>query len=567
MVNRTSSSSIFFASVLAGTIYFFTLAPGLTWANYGADGGELIAAAVQNGVPHPPGYPLYMMLLQGWLWVGTFLLSFAERSWLGNLFSAVCAMLSVGFTVHTAAYLLEQLQDTQRKHEELKLKEASVPHIQNRSTKVGWSQWGWAIVTALAWAFCPLFWGQALITEVYSLHLLLTIFLAWSLLVKNGRSLYLLPAVAFGFAHHLTFVLLLPAALYWLLFGVKAHKKEDSEEIDPFFSRLLGAASKLGLGLLIGLLFYLRIPLVAGSGPPAINWGYADSLSGFLWLISADAYRPYLFGLPTSSILQRISAWAYITTAQFTPVGLAFALLGLSYLDRVWPRFRTFCLLWAAPICIYAIGYHTRDSEIYLLPFIWIAALWLGVGFWFSADTVADWLSKRNLRIHSIFYPMVGLLFVLGLCVWRLPDISLHTDREAIDFLDDARAIIEPNSVVYSSADAETFALWYGAWGSSKAWSTDTIIHTRDASQTKPELVLINSALLQFEWYQRLIREYYSDAAGSDVAGIEQLTLEQALSQSMIENIDVRPIYFSENPPYIPAEHLEPVGRFWRYVR
>jgi hypothetical protein len=43
-------------------IYSSTLAPGLTWANSGSDGGDLIAAAATGGVPHPTGYPLYLLL-------------------------------------------------------------------------------------------------------------------------------------------------------------------------------------------------------------------------------------------------------------------------------------------------------------------------------------------------------------------------------------------------------------------------------------------------------------------------------------------------------------------------
>ena len=43
-------------------IYLRTLAPGLTWANDGSDGGDLIAAAATGGVAHPTGYPLYLIL-------------------------------------------------------------------------------------------------------------------------------------------------------------------------------------------------------------------------------------------------------------------------------------------------------------------------------------------------------------------------------------------------------------------------------------------------------------------------------------------------------------------------
>jgi hypothetical protein len=40
------------------TIYVITMYPDLA----GGDVGELTAAAVLGGVPHPPGYPLYAML-------------------------------------------------------------------------------------------------------------------------------------------------------------------------------------------------------------------------------------------------------------------------------------------------------------------------------------------------------------------------------------------------------------------------------------------------------------------------------------------------------------------------
>ncbi|MDQ3248886.1 MAG: DUF2723 domain-containing protein, partial [Chloroflexota bacterium] len=79
------------ATGLAFALYAWTLAPGLTWSHQGADGGELLAAAVSNGVPHPPGYPLYIWLLQGWLIFSQYLLPGSELAWRGNLFSAVCA--------------------------------------------------------------------------------------------------------------------------------------------------------------------------------------------------------------------------------------------------------------------------------------------------------------------------------------------------------------------------------------------------------------------------------------------------------------------------------------------
>ena len=49
-------------AIIAFALYLITLAPTITWANFGTDGGDLITAAVTLGVPHPPGYPLYTTL-------------------------------------------------------------------------------------------------------------------------------------------------------------------------------------------------------------------------------------------------------------------------------------------------------------------------------------------------------------------------------------------------------------------------------------------------------------------------------------------------------------------------
>lgn len=69
-------------------IYAFTLAPGATlW-----DSGELLAAVHAFGVPHPPGTPLYVLIVRAWTEVLAFL-PFATAS---NFASAVATAASCG---------------------------------------------------------------------------------------------------------------------------------------------------------------------------------------------------------------------------------------------------------------------------------------------------------------------------------------------------------------------------------------------------------------------------------------------------------------------------------------
>ena len=74
-------------------LYLSTLAPTLTWGNenIGVDGGELLAAANTLGIPHPPGYPTYTLLLKLFATV----VPVGDLAYRGNLLSAILASGSV----------------------------------------------------------------------------------------------------------------------------------------------------------------------------------------------------------------------------------------------------------------------------------------------------------------------------------------------------------------------------------------------------------------------------------------------------------------------------------------
>lgn len=490
-------------TALAFLLYWGTAAPGITWAHEAADGAELLAAAMTNGVPHPPGYPLYMMLLQAWLVTGGWLAPGLDLARMGNLLSATCAALGVGVTVLVTGELLP----------------------------AGRTRWLWASLAGATWAISPLLWSQAVVTEVYALHTLLVALLGWVVLIRRGQWPLLVPVVACGVAHHLTFVLLLPAAVYflWQLQGGQLRT-------------LARAAGVVAAGMVLGLLFYVRTPLAAtGNGiPPPVNWGYADNWKGFWWLVSGAAYRGYLFAGSSSDLFGRLTSWAYTLTIQFTPLGLALGLWGLATWDRDRPALRNFSLLWIVPVSAYAIGYYTRDSEIYLLPVIWLVAVWVGVGL----REAATLCRQRWPRLPAVSVVGGVAAFALGvLLVVRLPVLSLRNDHTAQEFVTAVAATIPPNAMLVSLADAETFALWYGAWASG------------ELTQAAPDLVLVNYSLYQFDWYRRLLRVYYPHVVGDEGTAEELLAVQAHL----------RPIYFSEPLSYVPAERLTPEGPIWRY--
>ncbi len=321
-------------TLLALLVYLFTLAPDLTWANFGGDGGELIAAAVTLGIPHPPGYPTYAILgkLVSLLPVGTV-------AWRFNLFSAVCVALAAGVvSVSQIPYSVFR-----------------GPYSVSRERNPGYV----LPAAGLLFAFTPLVWGQALIAEVYGLNLLLVALVMWALggqrpLPKHKFALTGL-LLGLSLTTHLTSVLLLPLALH---FTPKAQW------------------AKLGAGLLAGLTPFLLLPLLAQGNSPVV-WGDPTTLGGWWWLVSGRIYHANAFALPPDQWLPRLAEWALLLVAGGVVGGLGAAGDKLQGGKNGRALLLTFWLY-----VIYAFFYNTPDATVLLLPAVLILALLLAPILW-----------------------------------------------------------------------------------------------------------------------------------------------------------------------------------------
>ncbi|MBE2198196.1 MAG: DUF2723 domain-containing protein, partial [Anaerolinea sp.] len=96
-MNRETTITATISGSIALGVYLLTLAPDLTWSHWSSDGGELITAAVTLGIPHPPGYPTYVLLgkLISLLPIRPIALTF-------NLFSALCTATAAALITHLA---------------------------------------------------------------------------------------------------------------------------------------------------------------------------------------------------------------------------------------------------------------------------------------------------------------------------------------------------------------------------------------------------------------------------------------------------------------------------------
>jgi hypothetical protein len=459
---RRSRSTVLLAAtgctvLLAFAIYVRTMAPTVTWRHGGSDSGDFITAAINLGVPHPTGYPLYTLIAH--LFTA---LPGAEPAWNVTFLSVVAAALAVGATFRAAYQLIA---------------------TQEGATGALALAAAWAAASVLA--FGELLWSQATVAEVYSLNaFLVAILLAVALSGSPRARPYVLTLLfGLGLAHHVTIVWLLPALWPYL----------------PAIRQWLTVRRSLRLGfcLLPGLLAYLYIPIRAAHHPVP-NWGQADDLSGFIWLVSGAAYRQYLSALPASHLLQRLSAWAGIWVRDFGVLGLALALMGVWRGLETDRRFTWSGLTYVLLLSGYAMLYVTIDSYLYLIPAAIIIALWMAQGAVSVLHGLQDW-ARSGLRRHAVTVAGLVILAALPLIsiITRFQAMDLSVDYEAYAFAENVLEAVFPDAIVVSDGDTQTFPLWYLRYGLEK----------------RPDVIVVDRRLLAFDWYRGELASQYPELA------------------------------------------------------
>jgi hypothetical protein len=445
-------------------VYGLTLAPTITWAHHGADSGDLVTAVVRGSIPHPPGFPTYVLL--GELFIR---LPWGDPAWRLNLMSATSAAGAAALTAVGALSLSGKSREMGR----------PVTNDPQHTTCNLQS----AICTGLSLGLAPLFWSQALITEVYAPA---AFFVALVTLValQGGPAWALGLAWGMGMGAHMTLLFLAPVVV-WGIWGSDAKGRW----------RRLGQAGLLALtggGMVYGL------GLLARGGVPS-PWGDVSTLEGWWALVSGQMYRGYLFGLPAAALPRRLLAWIGLLVRQFTPLGAVGAGLGWVILWRELRAFAAVSGLAFGVFSLYAIGYDTADSLVYLVPALPLVALWLGVGL----VQAAGWLDRR-LRLGAKVLLLLPIL--QALLFWGQMD--LRDDRTAMAWADGVLQQAPPQAIILTNQDRYTFTLWY----------------VRDVLGQRSDVAVIDVDL----WAQGSYRQIVADELGSGTVESSLLAEEAA---------------------------------------
>jgi tetratricopeptide (TPR) repeat protein len=404
--------------VLAAVIFMllFTLySLGAARTIYVGDSGELVTAVALLGIPHPTGYPLYVLL--GKLW--TILVPVGSVALRMSLASAACAAAAAA-----GIYLLARSAALTRPA---------------------------ALTGALVLAFSPSFWSQANVQRVYSLNALFVVLAlasAWRWdRTRSDRWLVLTVFLAaLGSSNH-TFMAIFGAA--FALFTLAS---------EPALLRRPGLLGPVIAAGVAGLLPYLYLPL-RSRADPRLDWGNPETLDAFLAVVLRRDFwnRRWLEG-PTD-LVPILGDWLTSTGAELTWVGVGLAVVGAVAYRRRAPVL-LLALVVAANVGSMALHGSRSDLFIwhrYYIPSYVVLALLVGMG----CDALLRTAAGRWRRTPAWVVAPIPLLvpIVLFATGWRDFDRSRY--RVAEDFSRTLLDTLPPGSHLAASDDNILFTLLY----------------------------------------------------------------------------------------------------------
>lgn len=361
------------SGAVAFAVYVRTLAPGLVAV---ADTPMFQFIGRVLGVPHNPGYPFYVLTthLVSKLPIG----SLPYRI---NLFSAVLGAVAVSLT-----YLLAR-------------------HLGCRPVI--------SAAAALGLAFGGVFWSQAVIAEVYTLHAaivagMLVALLAWRRTRRDRDFFVAVILFAAGLGHHTTIVAFAPGMLLFVLLT------------DRRFAFRLRTIALTAAILAAGLLQYAFILIRSGQRSAYLE-SRATNLTELMNVVLGRQFSDRLFAFGAEKVLRdRLPGLLeHVLVPELTAVGLVLAAIGALWLLRY--RFAEAVLVLPGLVLIvgFTVNYRVVDTAVFVIPAILV--LWLTAAV--ALEQAARWA-----RRWSAAGVAVGVA-ALVLPAWNVTHNFVASDR------------------------------------------------------------------------------------------------------------------------------------------
>lgn len=463
------------AALFTGFVTFLFYLAFQATGIYAGDSGDLVTAAAQFGIPHPPGYPLYSLL--GWV---ASHIPLATIAWRVGLVSSLSHAATIGL-VYALTWRITR------------------HHMA-------------AIFASLILAGNYIFFLYSVTAEVFGLLdvFVISFFFIAERITQGSSAKKWVVLLAFtaglSLAHHHMILCMGPSLVYlWLTSS-------------PARSLRTGARLKLFGVFLLGLLPYLYIPIAAYQHA-AVNWDRPVTIARFFHLITRADYGTFQSGSSIESgIYQRvlsIKAFMVFVLTDFTWAGVV--LLGLGSWWLVKHRLRLF-VFWVLAVVSFgplfafyanfplggrfALGTFERfmlPSYVLMAPVFGFGALQLALFITYLLRGTLVAFTPKVFRTAIVCVLLLLPVTTTAMTVWRF--WGIRTDATAAELGLDILSSAPPNAIVLLVHDTSLFVTQYVRYGLSIRPDT-TVVHVaripasdyREVLQLQAPSVIISSS-------------------------------------------------------------------------
>lgn len=455
------------------------------------DSGELATAVATFGIPHPTGYPLYLLI--GYLFAN---LPFGSSViYKLNLLSAILSALAVYvtfFTVYEFLNIVIAKPPSKSKGKEDKKKKAQEkkPDIVHDllAADSGYFKPIFALSAAILFGITRTFWQNALSVEVYPLHVLfLSLILLYLLKVysNTGSGNYKLWVVLFlliglSFTNHMTTIFVIPAVLY--LFYIEYTKNRQ------FAKNLLKRVPVF----ILPLIFYF-ILMFRSSSEPFMNWSAPATISNLLYHVTGGDYSQMMFSSGSFSKQFKIFYSEFFN--ELAVITGILGLIGFIYLYRLEKKIFVLFILPVIFCLLYSMYYGIRDIQSYFLTSYYFITVSSAIGFvWLMG--IVNIQFKFNKR-SSFAFLIVLCLIVIG--------FSLNYNYKGND--NSRNYIIEDYTInALKDLDSNSIVITYD-WG----YLYPAALYYQQVEHFRQDIKIFNVKFLSVPWYLDMIKKYHPD--------------------------------------------------------
>lgn len=437
-------------------LYLYTSFP--TIAAY-RDSGELATVGYLLGIAHPPGYPLYTMLV----YLLSRLIPFGNFAYRVNILSGI-------FSSFTALVLFNLFTKIRKK-------------IFVNSEHLTFLLY----FVVLCFSFGYLQWYLSLVSEMYTLNTFfasLVLLLSFLYFDDDKKYIYLLFfTFGLGVTNRLDLIFFSPFLVLTLADFIKKEKSyKISKTVFLFFLFLLG----------FSCYFYLPI---RSTSQPYIDWNDPQNLERFLGTLTRKTHGSTLdlissYYRPFENFKEGLEFYLLHLSKNLGYIGLVFVILGIklkTYYDL------SLFLSWflSAIYFIYKANMPPNPHSLaileahFLLPNV---IVWL----WFMLGLLYLYKKFSKLLIY-LFFIVVFILFFNLMSNYK--KLNKRNNFYAYDYTVNVLRSLSPKSLLIVKEDVQVFSLWYRYFVEGR----------------RKDISIIASGLSGSSWYQSMYRFYLKE--------------------------------------------------------